>query len=1043
MSIFSKVFGTKNDREIKKLEPRVAAIGALEPHLEKLTDEQIAARVVEIRRQVESAAKGHKKPFDDLDRDDVNAILDPHLHETFGLVREAGKRVLGMRHYDVQLIGGMVLNSGRISEMKTGEGKTLVATLPAVLNSFMPGGVHVVTVNDYLASRDAEWMGRIYRFLGLSVGTVVAHQGESAKREAYQASITYGQNNEFGFDYLRDNMKFSLTDYKQRGHGFAIVDEVDSILIDEARTPLIISGPAEDNAELFRKANGIVPSLRKDEHYTIDEKSRNVLLTEAGVDKVESLLHIDNLYDPVNIDLLHHVSQAVRAHAIYKRDVDYVIEKGEVVIVDDHTGRLMYGRRWSDGLHGAIEAKEGVRIQAENQTLATVTFQNYFRMYRKLSGMTGTADTEAEEFAKIYNLDVILIPTNRPIQRDDQQDLIYKSEQEKVDAIVEDIKEHNEQQQPILVGTVSVEKSEVLAKRLGKLGIPHNVLNAKRHRDEAGIVAQAGRLGGVTIATNMAGRGTDILLGGSPEHMTRQEVAERMGQSDEQVAEFAFLSGRADLINIELLAKRDMKVSKYLEGWLQRQEEERQKREEAAAKGESYTPPSDVPETMEEAREQVFADRMRFYEEAVRHYAELLPKHEEECKKEKQKVLEAGGLRIIGTERHESRRIDNQLRGRAGRQGDPGSSRFYMSLQDDLMRIFGSDKMIRVMEALGMEDGVPIEHKMVSKSIENAQKRVEGMHFDSRKNVLEYDDVMNQQRKSVYGLRRRVLEADPAYQREKLGEKANGKDLGVAMREMMLDLVEEAIVNAVASHCSEKAKPDEWKVPAISDELLALLGVHVDLTPVSKDRDAIMDRCWQETERYYNAKEKSVGGDIMRQLESYLYLQTIDARWKEHLQNMDHLREGIHMRSYAQRDPKQEYKKEGYNLFMTLMTRVRDEVLEKVFKAQVQTKEQSEVERLRQERQRGAQQSQRRQVASHERVAAKAGNGASIARGPALGASSSTMGLGLSPGAGGGLPLPRARANDDDDAGLNRAQRRRMKSQKKKKGGSARPDPGA
>jgi preprotein translocase subunit SecA len=1044
MRILNKLLGTKNEREIKKMHPLVQAINDAEARTEKLSDEEIAADIVRIQNEVDNAIKAGKKPPGDLEKADVNRILDPHMVDAFSLVREASKRVLGMRHYDVQLIGGMVLHSGRIGEMKTGEGKTLMATLPAILNSFIPGGVHVVTVNDYLASRDAEWMGRIYRFLGKQVGVVVAHQGDRAKREAYEADITYGQNNEFGFDYLRDNMKFSLKDYKQKGHGFAIVDEVDSILIDEARTPLIISGPAEDNSEMFRMMNGIVPQLRKDEHYTIDEKSRNALLTEVGVERAEKLLNIDNLYDPDNIQLLHHVTKALMAHAMYKRDVDYVVEKGEVVIVDDHTGRLMYGRRWSDGLHGAIEAKEGVKIQVENQTLATVTFQNYFRMYRKLSGMTGTADTEAEEFAKIYDLDVLVIPTNKPIVRDDQQDLIYKTEPEKVDAVVEDIREYHEKGSPILVGTVSVEKSEVLAKRLKKLGIDHNVLNAKRHRDEATIVAQAGRKGAVTIATNMAGRGTDILLGGNPEHRARQVVAERMGQGEEQVADFQFLSGRSDLIQVDKLVKRDRNESKFLEAWLARQEAEREKMEAALANKEAYTAPSDLPETIEEARDQIEAQRRAFYDDAIKIYDEVLPDLEAEAKVRKQEVLEAGGLRIIGTERHESRRIDNQLRGRAGRQGDPGSSRFYLCLEDDLMRIFGSDKMIRVMEALGMEDGVPIEHKMVSKSIENAQKRVEGMHFDSRKNVLEYDDVMNQQRKTIYGLRRDVLEADPENQAEraKFTGETDG-DHGAAMRELILDLAEQAIVNSVTNHCPEKTSPAEWDVEGIMDELNALLGVHVDLSSTPRDRDQLMDKSWHEVERFYDEKEKSVGSEVMRQLESYLYLQTIDARWKEHLQSMDHLREGIHMRSYGQRDPKQEYKKEGYNYFMLLMARVRDEVLEKVFKAQVQSEEQAQAQigSMKKQRQKKAKEDKKRQRTQHERVISSGAQTSGARRGtatkrPAAGAGNAGSSTGLG-GLAGGLP-----GDDDDMAGMNRAQRRKAKADQKRKnrkGGGARP----
>ena len=1040
MSIFAKVFGTKNDREIKRLQPRVQAINALEDKIKALSDEALAARIGELKGQVTGAVDAlvaKKGGEDKVTKDDVNGVLDPHLHETFAIVREAGRRVLGMRHYDVQLIGGMVLHEGKISEMKTGEGKTLVATLPAVFNALTSRGVHVVTVNDYLATRDAEWMGRIYRFLGMQVGVVVPHQGDRIKKEAYRSDITYGQNNEFGFDYLRDNMKFALKDYAQRGHGFAIVDEVDSILIDEARTPLIISGPSDEDTESYLRANAIIPKLRKDEDFTIDEKARQVLLTETGVTKCEQLVGVENLYEPVNIDKLHRLTQALRAHTLYKRDVDYVVEKGDVVIVDEHTGRLMYGRRWSDGLHGAVEAKEGVKVQAETQTLATISFQNYFRMYRKLSGMTGTADTEAEEFAKIYNLDVILIPTNRKVSRIDEQDLIYKTEGEKVDAIVDDIKTANAKGQPVLVGTVSVEKSEVLANRLKKLGIDHQVLNAKRHKDEATIVAQAGHLGAVTIATNMAGRGTDILLGGNAEYLARQEVAKQIGESKEQVAEFAFLTGRADLINIEKLAERDAKDVKFTSVWEVRIAEDKEKAEAAAAAGETYESPADLPKSMDEIRARIKADRIDFYRKSVALYAEVLPRFEAQCAADKEKVKAAGGLRIVGTERHESRRIDNQLRGRAGRQGDPGSSRFYMSLQDDLMRIFGSDKMIRVMEMLGMEDGVPIEHKMVTSSIANAQKRVEGMHFDSRKNLIEYDDVMNQQRKAVYSLRRRVLD---------------GKDL----REMIFDLVEEAVVQSVQINCPDKTSPNEWKVAVIADEMKALTGVSVDLVGLN-DRDDIMDKCFAELERFYLAKEQQVGPDALRQLESYLYLQTIDAQWKAHLHQMDHLREGIHLRGYGQKDPKQEYKKEGFRMFAATMGRIRDEVLEKVFKAQlVRQNTEEELARLKKQReQQAAALAKRMQAVLPGGASAPASSsamplptaGASSATGmrpPTFGASGATT---SPPRPGATPPMPATRkapvaaagadGDDDDDpryAGLNREQRRKLKAKDRKAG---------
>lgn len=1059
MKLFNKVFGTKNEREIKALQPMVEAIKAHEPALEKKSDADLASRLAEIRASVDKHLAAVKKPdpADDpkhkMARERINGALDPHLPEVFALVREAGKRVLGMRHYDVQMIGGITLHKGRIGEMRTGEGKTLVATLPSVLNALTGDGVHVVTVNDYLASRDAEWMGRLYRFLGLSVGVVVAHQGTALKHEAYASDITYGQNNEFGFDYLRDNMKFSLDDYVQkRGHAFAVIDEVDSILIDEARTPLIISGPSDDPIEMYIEANKIVPKLRKDEHFTIDEKSRQVLLTEAGVERCEGILGLSNLYDPDNMEILHHVTQALRAHALYKRDSHYVVEDGEVVIVDDHTGRLMHGRRWSEGLHGAVEAKEGVSVQAETQTLATVTFQNFFRMYTKLGGMTGTADTEAEEFAKIYDLDVLVIPTNKPIVRDDQDDLVYKTEPEKINSVVEDIKEKHSRKQPVLVGTVSVEKSEVFSNQLRRLGIPHNVLNAKRHRDEAGIVAQAGRLGGVTIATNMAGRGTDILLGGSPEFMARTAVAARMGQGDEQVAEFAFLTGRSDLINIEKLAERDRTKVEYVAPYEEMIRVENERLQAIADEGGEPVPRDDIPHNRKEIGDRIYEQRLEFYKKAIKIYDEVLPGYEAECSAEKEKVKAAGGLHIIGTERHESRRIDNQLRGRAGRQGDPGSSRFYLCLQDDLMRIFGSDKMIRVMEMLGMEDGVPIEHNMVSKSIANAQKRVEGQHFDGRKNVLEYDDVMNQQRKSIYSLRREVLEAE--YDRQ---EEAGAEDPGLLMRELLLDLVEEAIVNSVMTHCPEKMSAAEWDLAGIASEMENLLGVHIDIHGLRRDRDAIMDGVFAEVERVYKKKEDEEGAEQRRQLENFLYLQTIDARWKEHLQHMDHLREGIHMRGYAQKDPKQEYKKEGYQLFLHLRARIRDEVLEKVFKSQIASDE-DEVERMRRQRaQRAAREAQNR-AEGRDAAAGAAPGGAPAARpaangrignlrpmaAPQLGGNKSAPprpAPGATPsnpnpfGQNGqfGLPKPGAGGGGGQKEGLNRAQRRRQKAGTKKR----------
>lgn len=954
MRLLAKLFGTKNDREIKALWPRVQAITALEPQVSTLSDEGLRDRILALKAQISAEMDEAEKQAGELSRDQYNAILDPHLHEVFAIVREAGKRVLNMRHFDVQLLGGMVLHSGKIAEMKTGEGKTLVATLPAVFNALSGRGVHVVTVNDYLASRDAEWMGRIYRFLGLKVGVVLPNTSDRVKQEAYLCDITYGQNNEFGFDYLRDNMKFGLADYVQRGHNFAIVDEVDSILIDEARTPLIISGPAEDSSEKYKQTNSVVPRLRKDVDYAIDEKARVVMLTESGIEKAESLLGIENLYDPINLELLHHLNQALRAHTLFKRDIDYVIERGEVVIVDEHTGRLMHGRRWSDGLHQAVEAKENVQVQAENQTLATITFQNYFRMYKKLSGMTGTADTEAEEFAKIYDLDVIVIPPNRPISRIDGQDQVYKTEREKFEAVAQDIASAHTKGQPVLVGTVSVEKSEILSRRLKQLNIPHHVLNAKKHRDEAGIVAQAGRLGAVTIATNMAGRGTDIILGGDPEFMARTEVAKEFDETREQVAEFGFLTGRPDLITIENLARRDQTEGKYLFAIEEELKAERAKEEEAKAKGEPYTPPVSLPRTFEEAQARIYQERLAFYQKAVAAYAEHLKTYQAICAAEKEKVMAAGGLKIVGTERHESRRIDNQLRGRSGRQGDVGSSIFYLSLQDDLMRIFGSDRMIGIMERLGMKDGEPIEHPLVSKSIANAQKRVEGFHFDSRKQLIEYDDVMNQQRQAIYGLRRKVL---------------GGSDI----RDLLFDLVEQAIISMVTNACPEKTGPSEWKLGALSDELYNLLGVRVDLRSFHGDRQDLMDLLYRSVDAFYTQKESTVDPQVVRQVERFVYLQAIDRLWKEHLQAMDHLREGIHFQGYAQKDPKQEYKKEGFNLFFNMMAYLRDEVLERAFKAEIRLNTEQQVQRdfeLMQENfKRQQEQLQKQQQVRHENPA--------------------------------------------------------------------------
>jgi len=910
MGFLENLFGTKNDRVLKDMGPRVQAINALEPQVSKLEDAELKARILELKEEIQGKVKTLEAKFEGKDekpkKEDYNKILDSYLNEVFAIVRESGKRVLNMRHFDVQLIGGMALHDGKIAEMRTGEGKTLVATLPVVLNALTGKGVFVITVNDYLASRDAEWMGRIYGFLGLTVGVIIPNISDHERKEAYKCDITYGQNNEFGFDYLRDNMKFSLEDYVQREHYFAVVDEVDSILIDEARTPLIISGPSEESTENYGKVNAILPKLRQDVDYTIDEKSRSVLLTENGVRHAEKLFHIENLYDPNNVELLHHLNQALRAHALFKRDVDYVIQRGEVIIVDEHTGRLMHGRRWSDGLHQAIEAKERVKVEAENQTLATITFQNYFRMHTKLSGMTGTADTEAEEFAKIYDLDVLVVPTNKPPARNDENDQVYKSEDEKNRAIVKDIESAVLKGQPVLVGTVSVEKSEVLARALKKLNIPHNVLNAKQHKDEAYFVAQAGKPGFVTIATNMAGRGTDIILGGNAEFLARQKVAAAMGQSEGQVSEFGFLTGKPSDIAADKLAEIDTHNPHFYAQY-------------AELEGD------DAPETLEDAEKLILRDRKSFYEQAINIYAEELKRAEAVSAGEKEKVLASGGLRIIGTERHESRRIDNQLRGRAGRQGDPGSSCFYLSLEDDLMRVFGSNKMVGLMDKLGMEEDTPIEHPWVSKSIAGAQKRVEGFHFDSRKQLIEYDDVMNQQRTSVYNLRRKVLD---------------GKDI----TNLVFDLLEDCIVNLVNGAAPEKTSPADWRLTELAENIFGLFAVKINLEDFSGTQDDLMNKLFTDIATEIKKKSDSVGSELLSQVQRFIYLQTIDQRWKEHLSHMDHLREGIHFRGYAQKDPKQEYKKEGFQLFLHMMAMIRDETLEKVFKAEIKPGAQERIE---------------------------------------------------------------------------------------------------
>jgi preprotein translocase subunit SecA len=838
--VLTAIFGSKHERDVKRMLPIVGQINELEPEISKLTDEQLRQKTAEFRERLRPVvevfdAAMKEVPLDEnpvkAARQDVQYALDDLLPEAFAVCREAARRTLNMRHFDVQLIGGIVQHRGKISEMKTGEGKTLVATLPVYLNSLTGRGVHVVTVNDYLARRDSEWMGRIYKFLGLTVGVIQNHFGDRERQEAYRCDVTYGTNNEFGFDYLRDNMKFELEAMVQRGHVYGIVDEVDSILIDEARTPLIISGPSEESPGKYYEVDRIVPRLIAETDYQVDEKQHTAVLTEEGVAHAEKLLGLANLYDPENMDTLHAAQQALRAHTLYKLDVEYMLKDGEVIIVDEFTGRLMPGRRWSDGLHQAVEAKEGVKIEAENQTLATITFQNYFRMYEKLAGMTGTADTEAAEFDKIYNLEVVVIPPNRPMIREDNPDLVYRTEREKFAAIAEDIKERHAGGQPALVGTISIEKSEQLSATLKRQGIPHVVLNAKYHEREAEIVAQAGRKGAVTIATNMAGRGTDILLGGNPEFLAAQKTRE-----------------------IEDAAEK--------------------KRVE------------------EEIREQWKDD------------------HEE--------VVRLGGLHILGTERHESRRIDNQLRGRSGRQGDPGSSRFYLSLEDDLMRIFGSDRISGLMQRLGMEEGVPIEHGMVTRAIERAQKQVEGRNFEARKHLLDYDDVMNKQRESIYTLRHSILE-------------------GREGKEYILNAADEIVEYLVDTHYPEdnRERPNEVE---LNVELYDFFGIdlktaHIDLASIRRDEVTVTLK--DAVNRRYEEREVAIGSEAMRLHEKYLLLQVIDQQWKDHLLNIDHLKEGIGLRGYGQRDPLIEYKKESFDLFQEMMERIQDRVVKFLWKIEV------------------------------------------------------------------------------------------------------------
>lgn len=809
--LLKKIFGTSHERQMRLLAPLVAKINELEPTMVALSDEALKGKTSEFKNRVASGE-----------------TLDDLLPEAFAVCREASKRVLGMRHYDVQLIGGMVLHRGNISEMRTGEGKTLVATLPVYLNAISGKGVHVVTVNDYLASRDAEWMGRLYNWLGLSVGVIVHNLSDQERRTAYGADITYGTNNEFGFDYLRDNMKYSLDDMVQRELNFAIVDECDSILVDEARTPLIISGPSENSTDKYYIINDVVPHLVKDVHFKIEEKTKTASLTDEGNSRVEELLNIENLYDPQNLEMLHHISQGLKAYNLFHKDVDYMVKDGEIIIVDEFTGRLMPGRRWSDGLHQAIEAKEGVEVKSENQTLASITFQNYFRLYNKMAGMTGTAETEAAEFKKIYNLDVVVIPTNKQIRRHDHDDVVYKNEKAKYKAIARDIQERHQNGQPILVGTVSIEKSELLSKYLKQENIKHEVLNAKHHEREAEIIAQAGRLGAVTLATNMAGRGTDIILGGNPENLAKREASGQEGP--------AF--------------------------------------EEALKKWQSF------------------------------------------CEQEKQKVLSAGGLYIIGTERHESRRIDNQLRGRAGRQGDPGESKFYLSLEDNLMRIFNGEMIQKVMERLNVPEEEPITASMVTRSIEGAQKKVEGHHFDVRKHLLEYDDVMNKQRIIIYGLRKKILSSDD-------------------LKEDYLEMLSDVLSRMLDQTLPVGQDLDRTHAESLNQALTGIFGVGLDLNALPEISEAVLTDAVKQLVTSTFEKQVQQLGPFLGQIQRMLWLQSIDQRWKEHLHFIDRLREGIGLRGYAQKDPVVEYKKEAFNAFEQLLHNIRREVAEKFLRVQI------------------------------------------------------------------------------------------------------------
>jgi preprotein translocase subunit SecA len=876
--VVAKFIGTKHERDLKVIQPLVTAINSLAPEFERLSDAELLEKTAHLRTQVQGRL-GDLPLEDPQFKERCKEALEPALVPAFALVREMGRRKLGMRHFDVQLIGGIVLNEGKIAEMKTGEGKTLVATLPAVLNALTGRGVHIVTVNDYLARRDAEWMSPIYRALGMTVGVIVHDLSDVERRAAYGADITYGTNNEFGFDYLRDNMKFDLADCVQRGHHFGIVDEVDSILIDEARTPLIISGPAEESTDKYYRIDKIIPKLIQDIDYIVEEKHKTATLTEEGVSKTEKLLGLGNMYDPQHMETIHHVYQALRAHTLYKRDVEYVVKNGEVVIIDEFTGREMPGRRWSDGLHQAVEAKEGVKIERENQTLATITFQNYFRMYKKLSGMTGTAETEATEFNKIYKLDVSLIPTNRPLRREEFSDVVYRTAGEKYEAVVngimqEDnshahgIRQLHESGQPVLVGTISIEKSEHLANLLKKAGIPHQVLNAKQHEREAKVISQAGRKGAVTVSTNMAGRGTDILLGGNPEAMTREHCLR------ERIA-IPYISAPAVI---------------------------------GGESSDGNTAPNMV----------LFQQEGKIFQVPAEQWKPIYDIYAEQCRAEHDEVIALGGLHILGTERHEARRIDNQLRGRAGRQGDPGSSRFFLSLEDDLLRVFGGERVKALMYRLGMTEGIPIESKLISRRIENAQQAVEAQNFEARKHLLEYDDVMNKQRETIYSIRRSALE-------------------GKEQKDYALGIAEDIARELVDTYCPSNEHPEKWNVTQFAAEVLNQYGIDVKAAGIDAGKmnhAELADKLVERVKERYAEKEKLFGEQMMRWLERRIILDIVDTQWKDHLLTLDHLKEGIGLRGYGQKDPLVEFKKEAFTLFEDMMGRIDTETVRYLFLVQ-------------------------------------------------------------------------------------------------------------